>query len=590
MESVFGREPITIVEIVQDTCTRTYGSAPCTAALGVTGQAKCFNTLATCQSTAAFQRSERSIWLCNARENIPAGMIPSLAGVTSSPTRINIGGGDKSTGPLGKRAGVTVTVQDHPHNDAGLDPYQAERVSGAAQADGIGYDPEEYGSFWSKWLARNPYHTGRPLRIYDGYVGQDISEMQIRHFVIDRIDGPDASGGVTIRGKDLLTLAEGKKAQAPELSPGVLHEDIDETASVIRVVGAALSDYPDPVGAVRIGSELVSYASRSLSGGVITFSGVTRATYNTEASDHKAGATVQRCLGFGGQPAYVAVRSLLTQFAGIPMSAIPFSEWEAEGSRWLTQAVMSDTPITEPTGVDELIGEICEQFLFYVWVDERAQKIRLRAVRPVMDDDVVTLTDDANIIAGSQGLSFEPDQRVTQVWVYLDQRNPTEPPDDQRGYSQVVATPDLAAQSPEQYGDRRVRRIYGRFLAGSAQVTPLAVRTLARYRDTPRYLSLALDAKDRHLWVGDVARVNTRVDTDATGRPVPHLWQVISASEQRPGELYKYELQRFTFTSRYAFVMPNGSPRYSAAAEKQGAWFAPSASGFADGSEPFRFI
>lgn len=590
MESVFGREPITVVEIDQDFCTRTYGAAPCTAVLGVTGQRKCFNTLATCQAAAAYQRGVKVLRFCNARESVPGGMIPSLTGVTSTPTKINIGGGDKTVGPIGKRAGVTITLQDHPYNDAGIDPYQLERISGAAQASGVGYDPESQGTFWSRWLARNPYHTGRALRVYDGYLGQDLVEMQVRHFVIDRIDGPDASGKVTIRGKDILALAEGKKAQAPRLSSGVLHTDIDEEAATLQVVGAELVEYPLTDRLIRVNDELMAYTSRSLSAGVITFFGLMRGAYGTEAKAHKGGDTVQQCLRFTGQAAYTAVRDLLVNYAGIDSSAVPLAEWQAEGSRWLTQAVMSDAPITEPTGVDELVGEICEQFLFYVWVDERAQQIRMRAVRPADDDPVTPLDDNANIIAGSQSLNYEPDQRVTQVWVHLNQRDPTSDVDDPRSYATAVATPDLAAQSPEQYGDRRVKRVFGRFLSGSAQVTPLAVRTLARYRDTPRYLSLALDAKDRALWVGDVARVSTRVDTDATGLPASNLWQVISAVERRPGELYEYEMQRFVFTSRYAFIMHNDAPRYSDSSTKQGAWFAPTAAGFADGSEPFRLI
>lgn len=589
MEAVFGREPITIVELEQDTCGLTYGVAPCTAVLGLTGDRKCFNTRATCQSTLNYQRQTKVLRFCSARERVPAGMIPSVISVSSTPTRINIGGADAMSGPLGRRAAVTITLQDHPHNDVGVDPYQAERITGEAQADGVGYDPEQHGTFWSRWQARNPYHVGRALRVYDGYVGQDLSEMLVRHYVIDRVDGPDADGKVTIRGKDILALAEGKRAQAPELSPGVLHEDVDEAATTLRVVGAELDDYP-PNGTLRIGNEVMTYTGRSLSGSVMTFTGITRGTDNTEVESHNAGDAVQHCLRFGGQPAYAVVRTLLRDYAGIPDSAIPYDEWEAEGSRWLASAIVSDTPITEPTGVDELIGELCESFQFYVWVDERNQKVRMRAVRPVMEREITTLTDDANIIAGSQSIRHEPDHRITQLWVHLHQRDPTKAHDDPHNYTQIIAAPDLAAQSPEQYGDRRVRRVFGRFLANRAQVPPLSVRMLARFRDTPRYLKLALDAKDRQLWAGDVARVYTRVDTDASGRIVPRLWQVISANERRPGELYEYELQRFTFLSRYAFIVADDTLRYPFVPDPQGAWFAPGPEGFADGTEPFRFI
>lgn len=48
----FGREHINIVEIDVPRCVHTYGSAPCTAS--GSGDAKCYNTLATCQDTANY--------------------------------------------------------------------------------------------------------------------------------------------------------------------------------------------------------------------------------------------------------------------------------------------------------------------------------------------------------------------------------------------------------------------------------------------------------------------------------------------------------------------------------------------------------
>jgi hypothetical protein len=44
----------TFVEIELPVCTLTYGESPCTAALGVTGDKKCFNTRKTCQDIANY--------------------------------------------------------------------------------------------------------------------------------------------------------------------------------------------------------------------------------------------------------------------------------------------------------------------------------------------------------------------------------------------------------------------------------------------------------------------------------------------------------------------------------------------------------
>jgi hypothetical protein len=86
------------------------------------------------------------------------------------PAEINPGGAKRTSTALGKRATITVKMNDAPWNDKVVDPYQAERVSGAAQFDGVGYDPVERSTFWRKWKARNLYYLNRPMRYISGYV------------------------------------------------------------------------------------------------------------------------------------------------------------------------------------------------------------------------------------------------------------------------------------------------------------------------------------------------------------------------------------------------------------------------------------
>ena len=198
---MIGREPITIVEIDQDFCALTYGVSPCAAALGVTGATKCFNGIASCQDTDNFTLSALTLRFCTPIENtgLPKTLtvIPSLKSVTTVPTRINIGAADLQASPLGQRARITAEFRDHPYHDRLVDPYAAERD----------YDAAARGTFWSKWLARNPYHQGRSLRVRDGYVGQSLAEMRVRHYVIERIDGP-TRGVVKVIAKDPLKLLD----------------------------------------------------------------------------------------------------------------------------------------------------------------------------------------------------------------------------------------------------------------------------------------------------------------------------------------------------------------------------------------------
>jgi len=181
-ENTLGRQSVTIVEIDQDFCSRVYGVAPCTAAVGTTGFTKCFNTLATCQDTANFDKSSLTLRFCTPSPDFPAPgefIIPSLVGITSNPTEITIGGSDKDSTPLGRRASVTITLRDHPYNDKLVDPYRSDRD----------YNPLDRGTFWNKWISRNPYHQNRPLRIREGYIGQAIEDMRTRNYIIEKVAG-----------------------------------------------------------------------------------------------------------------------------------------------------------------------------------------------------------------------------------------------------------------------------------------------------------------------------------------------------------------------------------------------------------------
>ena len=85
--------------------------------------------------------------------------MPFLESIETTPTKINPGGGDSNASPFGERASVTITLNDAPHTDNLVDPYLSTRS----------YSPLARSTFWRKWLARNPYYSGRAIRIREGY-------------------------------------------------------------------------------------------------------------------------------------------------------------------------------------------------------------------------------------------------------------------------------------------------------------------------------------------------------------------------------------------------------------------------------------
>jgi len=266
-------EPITIVEIDRDVCSLTFSVSPCPA----TGT-PCYNTWQTCAAREAFSATTQTLRFVKPRADLALSLnaIPSVTSTSSSPTELNVGDVDASSGPLGKRAQATIAFQDHPTSDIQLDPYVSTRAG----------NPLNRGTFWTKLKARWPIQKGRKVRIFDGYMGQALIDMVRREYLIDSIDGPDSRGRVTLRAVDPLRILDDKTSQAPILSRGELSAAITNVQTSITVALAVLADYPAS-GTLRIKGELMTYTGRTESGGIITFTGLTRGTDGTTALAHE---------------------------------------------------------------------------------------------------------------------------------------------------------------------------------------------------------------------------------------------------------------------------------------------------------------
>lgn len=527
-----GREPLQLVQIDQDYCAETYGSAPCTAAVPTTGAIKCFNTRKTCQDPDNFNRSTLTLTFAKPISNLPRDQIyfPTVQSVSTNPTVLNIGDASDDKGPLGTRATVTVVLKDHPDSDVVTDPYLSGRS----------YVASDQGTFWSKWLARNPYYQNRPLRVYDGYVGQAIGSMVVRNYLIESIDGPDSAGNVTIKAKDVLKLADDKRATAPAASPGELRSAITDSATSIDISNATTSDYPAP-GTVRINDEVLTYTGVTDNTTYITLTGCVRGTDNTTAAAHSVNDAVQWCLRYEDQYCYEIAEDLLTTYGNISASYIPTADWTTEGSRWLSSFYFDDVLITEPVGVNKLLGELTRDCSFFIWWDERDQEIKMRAVRPNTDTPA-EFTDNYTIIADSGRVNVRPQDRISQIWIYYNRIDPTQDVDKAASYLNLRIKADLNAESVNEYGEQRIEIIYSRFLQSLAQVATTQGRILSRFRNNPRVITIRADAKDRDTWTGDIVNLTSSLVTDVTGAQVSTQCQVISAREVESGTMVEYKL------------------------------------------------
>lgn len=579
----FTRIPVTIIELDQDFCTRDYGVAPCTAQLGVTGQRKCYNTRATCQDPENYNAEPLTLRFSmrDRAEQFDEYVIPSVDSVRTSPTRINVGGRSGRNKPLGVRAEVTVTLTDHPHSDLIVDKYVNERD----------YDPMDLGTFWGKWLRRNPFYVNRPLRVLEGFAGQSLAEMQTRHYVIETIQGPNSNGAVTIKAQDILRLADDDKAQCPRLSSGTLLNPIDSTQTTMTVTGDVISSYQQlGTWAVRIGDEVIRYGAVSVpaGGGDLTFSGLVRGSDGTEPSAHDAEDTVQGCAEFVDEVPWEVARVLLTEFGNVPSGFINFAKWIEEAERWLTGFFVNRL-LTEPEGVTELLGQLSEQCLFFIWWDDRVQEVRFRAVAPVIGE-VPRLTEQGNLIRDSVSIKVRPELRASEVWASLLLRSAVETDDERKNYRRTRARIDPTAASPDEYGERRVYEVFSPWLVNDAQVDLLTFRLLARYRRPPEFLSFSLDVKDREMVdLAEVFDIEYRGFVDDTGATRPVRYQVISMHESPPGERIKIEAQKFDFeiSQNFGNWMVSAAPVYTQASESElqaGIWWSDVDGAMSDGS------
>jgi hypothetical protein len=216
---------LTYIEIDIPVCTRAYGVAPCTASIPTTGTRKCFNTKKTCQDRAHYLEDEVTLRFAKDAAYLPHDIdcIPSIDGdIAFTPATISLGEN------LGTRATLQVTFKDHPDSDTteGLDPYFAERD----------YDPYRQGTFWGKFRARQPFLQGRSIRWISGLVGQSLTQMKTRHFILESIDGPTPDGKFTLIAKDILKLVAGDRSQAPVMNTGYLQADIAANATTVTLL------------------------------------------------------------------------------------------------------------------------------------------------------------------------------------------------------------------------------------------------------------------------------------------------------------------------------------------------------------------
>lgn len=517
----YGRIPTVFIELDMDFCALRSGIGACTATQ--TGNAKCYNTYATCNDKPNFDKTIKTYRFCEQNADLPVGLsaIPLLKSVTFASQEITPNKG------LGVRGSVSISFIDAPWPDTEIDPYFKER----------NYDTQNQGTFWGKFKARNPYYENRVLRVRRGYIGSPFSFTDFIDsvYIIEQLQGIAKDDSVKIVAKDILKLADDKKALFPVPSNGRLSANIDAVQTSFTVSPSGVGAQYETSGKVAISGEIMVFTRI---GDVFT---VTRGASNTVAEAHNAEDTVQEVGIFNGEKIQDVIYTLLTTYSGISTSYIDKPAWDAEATAYLAGVWSAEIP--EPTGINTLIGELTEQGTCRVWWDELAQLIQFRAIKP-LPSGLLVLSDESHFLTKSIDVKTDTNQRISTVFIYFAQKLSTKKLDDLENYALRVATPNLEAISSLEYGSNLIKKLFSRWFKSTSQgrANALADSLLKTYRDPPQIIEFSLTPA-LQLKVGDLFLAQTRKMQDVTGAIASVPMEVIYAQPTERDDI-KYKAQQ----------------------------------------------
>lgn len=510
------RAPLSIVSIDLDSCGLVYGSAPCTAA-GAAG-AECYNTLQTCQDPDNYTQTVKEYQFYDTG--------PAVLGLAGWPNldRVSHASGRVEPGTMGVRAKITANLQTMAHNDAGTDPY----------ADTRSYNPRAQGDALAKMRARHPFYVGRPMRWREGFLGDGYTpdNFRTRHYIIDRMEGPNKSGAFQIIGKDILKFADDDRAEVPAVTNGVLAEDIDATALQIAVPDNKAADYAW-TDYIRIDDELLTITGRT--GGVFS---VTRETGGSEAKEHSAGADVVGVLYLAGNPVDI-IETLLKDHTETPHSFIDVPTWTSTARNALLNFNI-EAFISEPIGVRSLIDEILSENLLSMWYDERDQKIRLQAETGYRTTDY-TFTD-YELLDGELTPKDNHEKRITRIKWNYNIRNAAKAPDFENTAKHDLFA-DPVSELPERFGEEKIKTFDSRWIpqAGGPQTELISNRYFALFGGMPRTVTFELDARHADPRPGDIVALESDGVQGPDGAPINSRFLVLSEKITEAGKRYRYE-------------------------------------------------
>ncbi len=567
------RTPCLVVEVDLDWIDGTSASP---VAATNPDDSLCYRTPATTAQGDLPVTFKTRRWMTSTQRPIPElGAIPCLNTATIAAEEVRVGRG------VGFFGQATIDLIDFVDDDRREDPFYDD-----ASRDAVDHSA---GTYFGKLMARNPWWTGRKLRVIEGWATDGVwhaADAITHHYLIRDVQGPsDGRLRITAAGPlQLLNLAD---LEAPAPSQGVLELDIDETVAVARIADPVIAeDYPG-TGLIRIGDEVLLYARTGQD------LALTRHRLGTVADQHSAGDSIQLCLQYTDTPLVDIIADLLTTYGHVDPALLALDEWAQEQARWLTLYILGGV-VSQPTKVMDVVQELLEASACVLWWDDARGQVRIRAQRPSVASSGVW--GDRFHLLGPPAVKRDMTERVSRTDVLIDMRSAAKDAKDSSTYRfrlLGIAQGEEATQN----GDSKVRLIATRWIsvAQEALAARASFQITSQLRDGRQTIVVEVAAKDANRQIGDVIDISSKDIVDRTGQPALTRGIVTKREAVKYGSRYRYTIERSPFGvgSRFAFFTDSDCPEYSLAADWQrdpGAFFANAdGSGFGPHDPPYLF-
>ena len=478
--TAFSRIPVTLVVITGDFCSRSFGSAPCAA----TGS-YCFNTYSTCRDPSHYNATTKDYLFSSLDAPLPfPGPRPYVKNVKTLPTEIT----DKFT--ISGRMGIDMA--DEPDGDVGIDPYYASRTSPIP------------GTFWKKWIARNPNYENFPVKVYAGFYGLAQGDfVQRASMLLDNIT-IDKTGGCKIELVDPLQSLD--DVDIPPQLDVKLAADMTVSQVTLSLMGDDYGSLPTSAFYLMIGDEVVYVGSRSDN----QCNNCLRGQFGSTASAGSASDKVQLCRYFAPANPYDILQTMLLTDAALDPSLVNTASF-ATVKAFDVNIVPFSTLLTEPTKLKDLFFEIIDLVDCKCWVAEDLTITIRKNLQNLPGRVYRELSDATGIVEGTPSPDLNAASRIDTIYLYWN-KSALGKADDNASYGNIdVFKYDgpYKRVSEKTVQCRWIQDSYINEDLIADYIRRLGQRMLRLYKDAMPIVSLSVELKDSDVQTGQYVHLTS---------------------------------------------------------------------------------